>query len=873
MPLLHAPHDSTYGIASAQLASGAVVTAIIHADQRVLVTHDGGYSWLTVSGDGISIAKATSITYHPNFKSTFGDGAFLIGTKDGVWMLEPRSHITTKITRGLPPQDKWVIDLDSPTHRDADGPVIAVTEQGNVYKLDSDSDSWEYIFWVASMNTMSTKVAISPYAKKIASSNGDQDIFVSGQGVLYKSTDLGSNWSISPSFSNNAQSFFDWNISAIDFSDNYENDNTVIVGRGRMASSGLSDEGEIWVSRDQGNLFLRQHTLGTSVTALTCSPPDSSGKRYWFAAGRLYPNYGGYFGTGILRSEDNGITWSDNDSFQDFLLEDKPGKKSGAEEMFYFTELAVSGNFSQDNTLYYARQEGLFVSKDSGIHWKQQATRFANRFRDIQTAINANGDDLVFGAGYGTGAICYNSTEDTTQILPDRVPMVYQRRLSVSPNYHKDGRVLVAGNVYLYEWQSDEVPSTTPNLDSYWFTPEVRSAAIGGQRDPGYPRGVQYSPHFDGTGTTPGSDQTYFWYSAEGQVRRTSDNGLTSERLFETTLGQPTDTIQCLTIAPTYNANGTRTDVYAGANSGTIYRLESNDKWLKIGQCNSQIVDIKVSPDFNRPFNPRLFAILSKAPYVVELNDDPAGPSINTLRFNLGKITPTGIALHPEFETIPEIFLSTNANGIFSINLNASTPKWEKVGNEFPPFECQDIEISIGYPKHGSIYTATTNGILMLNESKDWETIGNVFRLDDTDETISTYSPNNPNVINGTHIWPWRSTLRWRLPYDLPGTGNEVLFGDFDNDYFECPVKGLAAKVLTYQAPNLGEIKIDLIDPDNGNIVNSITYDLNVPANQVKEVYLEIDCPENNKVYTLRGTALLDPGESIPLDGIEVIRF
>ena len=50
---VHVPHDSSYAIASAQLADGTVVTAIVHSEQQILVTRDDGYSWQTIRGDGI----------------------------------------------------------------------------------------------------------------------------------------------------------------------------------------------------------------------------------------------------------------------------------------------------------------------------------------------------------------------------------------------------------------------------------------------------------------------------------------------------------------------------------------------------------------------------------------------------------------------------------------------------------------------------------------------------------------------------------------------------------------------------------------------------------------------------------------------------
>jgi photosystem II stability/assembly factor-like uncharacterized protein len=98
---VHAPHDSTYAIASAQLANGTVVTAIVHSEQQILVTHDDGYSWQAIRGDGIQLVNATSISYHPGLTTAGGRGAFIIGTDAGAWMLEPHGNDAVEINGGL----------------------------------------------------------------------------------------------------------------------------------------------------------------------------------------------------------------------------------------------------------------------------------------------------------------------------------------------------------------------------------------------------------------------------------------------------------------------------------------------------------------------------------------------------------------------------------------------------------------------------------------------------------------------------------------------------------------------------------------------------------------------------------------------------
>jgi hypothetical protein len=864
---VHAPHDSTYAIASAQLANGTVVTAIVHSEQQILVTHDDGYSWQAIRGDGIQLVNATSISYHPGLTTAGGRGAFIIGTDAGAWMLEPHGNDAVEINGGLMTQDKSFLSVDSPSSG-TDGPTVGVTKKGSVYLLDSVSLNWSRVYMNTGSPSAATKVAIAPHATTTSSDFGDQDVILVANGQLHISHDLGASWSICSQFSTPAQGLHDWHITAVEFSDNYLNDQTVMIGRGRMQTSALADEGEIWMSSDGAATFSLSTTLDTTVNSLLSTPADSSGNRYWFAAGRQYPNYATYFGTGILRSDDSGLSWSDNGSFQDFLLEDDPGKKSGAAQMVYFAQLQVAADFALSGKVFYGRQEGLFASQDSGVHWVQKSTRFANRFRDVETSVDSNGDDIVFGAGYGTGTVMHNSASNETSIVPMRTPMIYQRRVSVSPNYDIDGRLLVAGNVYLHEWQSPDVPPSNPDLNTLWYAPLVRNIASNGN-DAGYPRGVEYSPHFDPTGTVANADQTFFWFSAEGQMRRSSDNGSTSERLFNTTTGATTQAIQCITVAPTYDATGTRTDVYGGTANGVLYRL-IGDQWLELLNINKQIIKLLVAPDYSRPNNPTLFALMNRPPYICKITDAISGLSIEVLRHNLGRVAPTGIDLHPDFSNTPIIYITTKANGSFSLDLNDSMPSWSQFGNNIPAVAVDDIALSKNFATDGVAYLATNSDIMKLDANNDWQYLNGVFRLDDTDDSLTTYSPNNPNVIHPSHAWPWRSTSRWLLPLNLQGTGDEVLFADYDGDYFTCPVRGTEASLMTFQGPRQGEVLLELIEPDTGNVVASQTYDLNQTLANASELIVGVDIPDLTKVYTFKMTAILGIGEKVAIDGVEV---
>ncbi|MBT4465456.1 MAG: hypothetical protein HOD03_02080 [Planctomycetes bacterium] len=465
----------------------------------------------------------------------------------------------------------------------------------------------------------------------------------------------------------------------------------------------------------------------------------------------------------------------------------------------------------------------------------------------------------------------HNAATNETSIVPMRIPMIYQRRISVSPNYDIDGRLLVAGNVHLYEWQSPDVAPSNPDFKTLWYMPSVLNLAANGS-DAGYPRGVKYSPNFDPTGTVANADQTFFWFSAQGQMRRSSDNGATSERLFNTTMGAATEPIQCMTVAPTYDATGARTDVYSGTRDGVLYRL-MNDKWEELHNFNDEILKLLVAPNYSRPNNPTLFALMKKSPFVYKITDTITGPvNIEPLRSNLSAVAPSGIALHPDFSNTPIIYIATKANGALLLDLSDSLPLWSPFGDNIPAAAVDDIALSKNFATDGIAYLATSNDIMKLDFNNDWQDLNGVFRLDDTDDSLTTYSPNNPTVIDPSHAWPWRNIRRSSLPFDLQGTGDEVLFADYDGDYFTCPVRGTEARLMTFQGPRQGKVFLELIDPNTGNVVTSQTYDLNNTLANISESIIGIDIPDPTKIYTFKMTAILGIGEKVAIDGVEIKR-
>jgi hypothetical protein len=298
-----------------------------------------------------------------------------------------------------------------------------------------------------------------------------------------------------------------------------------------------------------------------------------------------------------------------------------------------------------------------------------------------------------------------------------------------------------------------------------------------------------------------------------------------------------------------------------------------DDKWLELHDFNREILKLVVAPNYSRPNDPILFALVKESPFVYRITDATTGPvNIEPLRSNLSAVAPSGIDLHPDFSNTPIVYIATKTNGAFSLDLSDPLPLWSPFGNNIPAAAVDDIALSKNFATDGIAYLATNADIMKLDFNNDWQGLNGAFRLDDTDDSLTTYSPNDPTVIDPSHAWPWRSIRRSSLPLDLQGTGDEVLVADYDGDYFTCPVRGTKASLMTFQGPRQGEVLLELIEPDTGNFVASQTYDLSQTLANASELIVGVVIPDPTKVYTFKMTAILGIGEKIIIDGVEVER-
>ncbi len=867
--VVHAPHDPVYSLASTTLPDGRTVVVAVGTETTTLVSWNRGLTWEVLAGNGLETQTCWEVAYHPGLPAAGGAGLFVLGSEEGVWTWDPVADVVGTLHDGLPADDRHVLDLDAPLTAQ-DGPVILLTTSGGVYLLaPTPGAQWQFALQLPGVLARRGAVTLSPRYDSTAGDPREHELFAAASGLLYRSADGGATWTLEPTFSQTATSPNDWMISAIAVSEGWPADPTLMVGRVRVDPVSGFEQGELWRSTDAGATWDRPLTTTTGVQSVLCTPPGPGGQRTWLVAGRAYPNTGAWY-QGILRSTDGGATWDDHGNAQDFLIEDNPGKTSGYVPLNYEQQLMWMPDYAQSGEVWYGRQEGLFVSRDEGDHWVERAMRAEREFRDLVAAVRPDGAVAVYGAGYGTGTVEHLPQTASSTPVGALSPMVYQRRLDVSPNFATDGNLMVAGNVTLWGWQSPDVPPANPTGRSGWWQPRNLDPNTG-ESLTGFARLVVYSPHFDGTGV--GGDRAFFWNPWDFGPYRSQDNGVTAAPLHATWNGSVAPEMTAMRVAPTYDDLNFHQDVFGGDKTGQLFVLDASDTWNRIADLGPQIEDVEIPSDWSRPGNPVLYVALAAFPYLAEVRVEQGNVVKTFYSDGLDEVFPTGLALSPDFANEPVLYLSTFGSGIFSLDLRDAQPTWSPVGDGWPRLWCREVAVSPNWTQDRLVFAATQSGLWQVEDvpGGTWTDLTTTWLRDDRDEAFQYYQPLDPANPNPDHGWPWPRLLRWLLPDGIEAQGDDLAFSTWDGSWLETVARCSSFDVLTVAGPGAGSMDVEVFDYATGAPITSVMVDLAPLAAtpQDHDVVVSLGTTRDVRIVV---TANLDPGEMVAFDGLRLRR-
>ncbi len=853
-PLLHLPHDDAQSVACGLGGSGELeIVVAANAFSKVLRSDDLGLSWSPVAGDGLEFRESFVVEWD-------GSGAeprFWIGTDRGVWSYAPATGEVRERSVGLDPADRRIADLAAPLR--GGGPVALATTGGRVHLWDEAAQRWEEVLASGDADLLA-RVAVAPDFDPAGAATTDRTVLAAVAGRLHRSTDGGVSWNLVAPFDGPAAATEDdWWIAGLALAEDFATSGVVLLGRGRAdAASPTGEAGELWRSDDHGASFgLATATVG-AVRRLAAAPPDAAGTRAAFAVMQAWPEAGAV--PGVLRSDDGGLSWSDQGSAQDFCLEDED-ELSLAPGLERLMGLAVSPRFAQDGVLLLARGAGLYRSRDGGARWRGVAIRPPSNVRELGLALDADGSVLAFGATNGGGFVRADLDGSPPQVL-DESPIHFARAVAPSSNHAVDGGVALAGEGGVAAWFDPARPPANPfGLSGLLFG-----------RGPRNIRHLAGHPALDFAAPPSGGSGTLFWsYLTPAQVIATDDGGRSLRVIDRLVDGSPAPYMRRLAVSRSYDPSrsGGRTDVY-GFNQRYLFRLEG-DAWNLAAILPTNLFALAVDPDFARPALPRLFVGELARPVVSVVLDQPGGAVVQELPSEGLDGQVRGLAVPPDFARRPVLYAAVWGAGVRKLDLAAAQPRWEPVGSGFPALWCDVVRLSPAFEQDRTLVVGTQRGLWTCTDSPGaaWTEVPAPWTVDDDEAVLQRFAPGAPGNPDPARPWPWETLDRWTasLGFGVPVVGMALSWTDRDGAAVEWEGHATRIELRSFAGPAMGEVVLSAFDHADGSLVATTTVDLRAPKRSARRVPLDLPA---RRAVTVRAEARLDAGEVLVLDAFTI---
>jgi hypothetical protein len=876
--LVHTPHSVTSSVAFGERANGDMEMVIIsRGDARVMSSIDDGFSFFPIAGDGLGKVEAHRVVFY-EVPST-GEKRFVIATNQGAWKYVPATGLVEKISSGLDPVRTYLTDLAAPLPGQ-DGPVITVNNWGQAFRLNELTDTWTMILDLSHFDENAV-CSLSPKFDRAGPAGPNRSIAIASRGILVTSTDGGTAWAPHPQFSVVANDIYEFHITALEFDRDYENTGIILMGRGRRDDlAAFESEGEIWRSADFGATYTQLSFQGsTSISSGVYSirsagvGPDAA--NHWFAAVYRFPEQADYDASldtiGVLHSTDGGLTWDDQDSFQEFIQEFSSNTRTAVGLAYRrMMQVTVSPDFALDGTLWMARSEGLYKSKDQGVTWDKRRFRPSTQVRGITSNFNQRGEIITWGASYGSGLYRFNHTTGVADTLIGE-GVVFYATVEASPNASLDGIVLGGGQRDL----AIKFDEPNPANRQKWFSVNTIRAAIDG--DTGYVRTLALSPRFGGGGV-PGGEAVFAWSaryedSPLGENRMTLD-GLNKVHLINDVLNQPGQRAPYfheLDIAQSFDRVNLpyELDIFGSTEAfGQIYRLLNTGsvaapvfEWFAIDTTfDGTLIDVQADPRFDRAQGTAtLWALSTEKVYRLDENSSDWSNFTVTEYDGVEGYLVVDMKLAPDMDLAPAVYVATWGGGVFKLDLTDPAPIWEQVGERPLEFWGECIALSPDFENDRMIFMGTQRGMYSIEDrpGSQWVKINNEVIFDSSNTSFEVYSPADPTNPDPSRPWGWEFLKTEVIPANVLDKikvfGESILSAQFTGDYCEASFQaGTKISVMTFKGPPCGEVRVTCWNAETGS-PGSPFHDVTLDLNQVQlqNFELEIPLPQAGN-YTIR---------------------
>ena len=689
-------NDHTAFISSKQASSTRPVTA--------LVSRDAGATWEFNAQGMDNLGKLTSAIASPLFDT---DQTVLTTSEgQGVYRSDDGGLSWRKFNTGISNLNLHY----SAAGLDSQGGVayFVSATYGGLYRLSSGSSTWDRVL---NASTVVQAFAVSP------DFSSDQTVLLGDQnGALLLSTDGG-------------QTF---------------NQLTLSVGTGLVTvikfAPDYATSGEVFIGTTSG-LFVSTDYL-SSLSPVANAPLD------WISALVLSPDYridATLFLTtpsqGVFKSADRGTSWELHET----------GVELVGQTNFHFEDLSISGDYSNDGTIFLATFEGLFRSTDFGNSWVELETRPPTLIMGVAMSPEFAQDGLMLVSTYGGGLYVTEDAGVNWRVSSIGVSSPYLYQVAIRENAGSGPPVLITSHENHLLISEDKGNSWIEKEVSDLFPGSCIASKMG------------VSPDYT-------NDKTVYLGCRRDGIVVTHDDGETWSLVLNGRQQLPGGSVMSIALSPDYAV-----DHSLMFSDQRGYFAKSTDEGLSWYLAQDGLPapgrwyggrGLVFSPDYK---NDNLIAAVTEQGFYYSLNEastwnltggDSSSPVAQGIIDN--------IAISPDFANDGTLFTSVRGQGLFRASSNGSG--WNQVGADSSgnKYDIQNFVLSPDFANDGLVIGWGHDHLFRSTDRGD--------SFENFDIPVVRHEQNRKQSVLYGEFWPeFSSSLSYGTSYRASATaGNQV---------------------------------------------------------------------------------------------------
>jgi len=659
----HVPHDEIYEVATPADGGDPRVYAIVRSN--IMKSKDKGVTWARVMAglDNISLFRHIAVDpIRPN-------RLYLSTVIDGVYTSDNAGQSWYKINQGL---DALKINLlFVPADKKRQTAFVTGVGRG-LYRF--DNDQWHKIY--------DKKASITAFSG-LRSRRAQTAILLMGDqyGLLSKSLDNGDTWQTMHEFSNCGD------ITALATTNNPSLNHVFFVGTRACGVFRTQDGGANFIPTTTGISDL-------NIRSVAMSPKYARDSTVFATT----------WSQAAFVSNDGGIHWQASaPPLQTDHQADKQHKP-------HFRNIAFSGDFKNDHTVFISGFAGLFKSINRGKTWQQMTTLSSELIQGVAISPNYAADATVAITTYKNGFYYSSNRGRTWQSIADTQA---ERNFDVafSPGFAFDKTLFVSSSL-----GKNSIGKSTDGGLTWQTQPLLVSDD---------PTIITLSPDF-------AQDATLFLGSRNGRIYRSHDGGDTFQIVFSEYFQGCSGCLSSLLTSPNYAQDNT---VFAANKTGIHISQDGGNTWQRIddpyqifgNKLKGNHVKLAVPPDYQ--YTQQMFIATFKGLFLRDNSSNRWQPLANDAALN-GYIT--ALALSPNFAIDHTLLVTVKGKGTLKSTdggksfqlIHSPLGKMKcnfELWDEFPDVSSAVIKFSPAYSTDHTIFAVCSEELARSqDDGKTW---------------------------------------------------------------------------------------------------------------------------------------------------------